>query len=238
MEINGNRTTKEDWLNLAIETLILEGIDQVKIQVMAKKLNVSRSSFYWFFASIQDLQDQLLDYWLRKNTGPIIERAMRPAPTINRAVCNVFECWIDDRLFMPDLDIAVRFWGRHEPRIRSVLDEADRQRMEALARMFTRYGYDEDEAATRARVLYFTQIGHFTLQMQETLDARLSRLKPYLLTFTGIAPTSEDMAGLEKVSVSLAEGKLDHSKLTSTQLTSRLSAVLLNIKAGGKCEAK
>lgn len=47
-EAGGGRSTKEDWLNLAKETLIGEGIDQVKIQVMAKKLRVSRSSFYWF----------------------------------------------------------------------------------------------------------------------------------------------------------------------------------------------
>lgn len=208
MEVSSNRTTKEDWLNLAIETLIAEGMDQVKIQVMAKKLNVSRSSFYWFFASIHDLQDQLLDYWLRKNTGPIIERAMRPAPTINRAVCNVFECWIDDSLFMPDLDVAVRFWGRHEAKIRAVLDESDRQRMEALTRMFARYGYSEDEAVTRARVIYFTQIGHFTLQMKETLTERLGRVKPYLLTFTGMAPTQDDMAGIEKVAAELTESRV------------------------------
>lgn len=211
-EAGGGRSTKEDWLNLAKETLIGEGIDQVKIQVMAKKLRVSRSSFYWFFESIQDLQDQLLDHWLSKNTGPIIERAMRPAPTINKAVCNVFECWIDDNLFEPDLDVAVRFWGRHELRIRSVVDESDRQRMEALTRMFTRFGYPENEASTRARVLYFTQIGHFTLQMKETLPMRMDRVRDYLKTFSGIEPTPEDMAALEKAAARRQE---DHSDIIS-----------------------
>ena len=190
-EGNG-KSTKEDWLNLAIETLVAEGIDQVKVQVMAKKLGVSRSSFYWFFESIQDLQDQLLDNWLRKNTGPIIEQAMRPAATINKAVCNVFECWIDNEKFDPDLDIAVRFWGRHEPRIRSVLDEADRQRVDALTRMFTRYGYPEEVALTRARVLYFTQIGHFTLQVRESLVERFAHVPSYLVTFTGVEPQPSD----------------------------------------------
>lgn len=192
------RSTKEDWLNLAIRALVAEGIDQVKVQVMAKQLGVSRSSFYWFFDSIQDLQDQLLDYWLRKNTGPIIERAMRPAPTICRAVCNVFECWVDNDLFDPNLDIAIRFWGRREPRIRSVLDEADTQRVDALTRMFMRYGFAEEEAFTRARVLYYTQIGHFTLDVRESLPKRLSHARSYVLTFTGVEPTDDDMAALQK----------------------------------------
>lgn len=197
----GGRSTKEDWLNLAVETLISEGIDQVKVQVMAKKLAVSRSSFYWFFESIQDLQDQLLDYWLSKNTGPIIERAMRPAQTINKAVCNVFECWIDDDLFDPNLDVAVRYWGRREPRIRSVLDEADRQRIGALTRMFMRFEYPEEEAHTRARVLYYTQVGHFTLQVEESFSERFSHVRSYLVTFTGVEPSKADTETLRALMV-------------------------------------
>lgn len=191
------KSSKEDWLRLAIDTLIREGVDQVKVQVMARKLGVSRSSFYWFFDSIQDLHNQLLDYWLRKNTGPIIERAMRPAPTINKAVCNVFECWIDDDLFEPDLDVAIRFWGRHDAAIRAVVDESDRQRIDALKRMFMRFGYDDEEAMTRGRVIYYNQIGHFTLQVQENKRERLSHLRSYLITFTGIEPTPEDTDALE-----------------------------------------
>lgn len=192
-----SRLTKEDWLQLAIQTLVREGIDQVKIQVMARTLGVSRSSFYWFFESIQDLQDQLLDFWLKSNTGPIIERALRPAPTINRAVCNVFECWIDYALFKPDLDMAVRSWGRFDQRIGVVVHEADAQRVDALTRMFIRFGYEEEEAYTRARVLYYTQVGHFALDVQETLPERFKHVRSYLLTFTGVAPLPSDYEVLE-----------------------------------------
>ncbi|WP_285539646.1 TetR/AcrR family transcriptional regulator [Brucella sp. NBRC 12950] len=190
------KSGKNNWLKLAIEILIREGVDQVKVQVIAKKLGVSRSSFYWFFDSIQDLHNQLLDYWLRKNTGPIIERAMRPAPTINKAVCNVFECWIDDDLFDPALDVAIRFWGRHDANIRAVVDNSDQQRIEALQRMFMRFDYAEEEAMTRGRVIYYNQIGHFTLQVKESIEERLSHLRSYLLTFTGIEPTADDMDSL------------------------------------------
>lgn len=192
------RTRKEDWLDLAIRLLVDDGIEAVKIQAMARTLGVSRSSFYWFFASLRDLHDQLLDHWLSRNTGPIIERAMRPAETIDKAVCNVFECWVDGDLFGPELDMAVRLWGRRDRRIRSVIDEADRQRVDALTRMFMRYGYPAEEAHTRARVLYYTQIGHFTLQVEETLDERFSHLRSYLLTFTGRAPEPADIAAFER----------------------------------------
>lgn len=190
---DAGKSTKDDWLNLAIATLTTEGIDQVKIQVMAKRLGVSRSSFYWFFDSLQALHDQILDYWLRKNTGPIIERAMRPAASIHKAICNVFECWFDNSLFKPDLDLAVRLWGRHDEKIRAIVDEADRQRVDALTRMFMRYGYPEEEAHTRARVMYYTQIGHFTMQVRESGEGRLSHTRSYLLTFSGTEPDPSEV---------------------------------------------
>jgi len=196
--LGGGKSTKLDWLNLAIDALINEGIDQVKVQVMAKKLGVSRSSFYWFFESIQDLQDQLLSHWLTRNTGPIIERAMRPAGTITRAICHVFECWVEPKLFDPNLDIAVRFWGRRDPKVRAIVEQADDQRVDALSKMFRRYGYDEEDAFIRARILYFTQIGHYTLEVQEEPAVRLSHLRAYLHGFAGVEPRLEEVEAFEK----------------------------------------
>ncbi|WP_269931723.1 TetR/AcrR family transcriptional regulator [Aminobacter sp. HY435] len=192
-----SRTSKQDWLNLAIKTLVEDGIDQVKIQVMARKLNVSRSSFYWFFESLGDLHEQLLQNWLRSNTDPVVDHALRPAPNINRAILNVFQCWIDDRLFDPQLDIAVRIWARRDPSIRAVIDEADTRRIDAITAMYQRYGYDEKNAFIRARVLYFMQIGHYTLDVDEALDVRVSYVPAYLLSFSGQEAEPGDIAAFD-----------------------------------------
>lgn len=203
--VQGGRLTKADWMNLAVDVLVKDGIDHVKIQAMAKELGVARSSFYWFFSSAQDLFDQLLAYWLTRNTGPIIERAMRPAATVTRAVLNVFECWIDRRLFDPSLDVAIRFWGRRDAAVRAVVEEADQQRIDALTRMFRRYGIEEEEALTRARVLYYTQIGHFTLEVRETLAMRLTHVRSYLLTFTGTTADPKEIKAFEKYAAAVAK---------------------------------
>lgn len=202
-----SRTSKQDWLDLAIKTLIEDGIDQVKIQVMARKLDVSRSSFYWFFESLGDLHEQLLQNWLRSNTDPVVDHALRPAPSINRAILNVFQCWIDDRLFDPQLDIAVRIWARRDPSIRAVIDEADKRRIEAITAMYQRYGYDEENAFIRARVLYFMQIGHYTLDVDEALDVRVSHVPAYLLSFSGQEAQPEDIAAFDEFVVRLAKSR-------------------------------
>jgi AcrR family transcriptional regulator len=191
------RMTRDAWIEAGIAALVEEGIANVKIQVMARTLAVSRSSFYWFFADLQELHRELLDHWLRKNTSPIIERALRPAPTVTKAVCQIFECWVDPALFDPRLDAAIRAWAQVDVAVRGVVDQADDQRVDALKRMFLRYDCPEEEAFIRARVLYFTQIGHYTLGMRDDREMRLRLLRPYLLTFTGRQASDDEVEAFE-----------------------------------------
>ena len=195
-EDRAERLTRQDWLDMALKTLVDDGIDLVKIQVMAKRLNVARSSFYWHFESREDLHKAMLDDWLRKNTSPIIERAMRPAPDIISAVINVFECWVDETLFDPALDMAVRLWARRSAEVRAVVVEADGSRMDALRRMYLRFGYAEEEALIRARTLYYTQIGQYTLEDFEAPEVRFSHGPAYLHIFTGLEPDERHCAHL------------------------------------------
>ena len=55
------KVTAADWLKIALRTLIGEGVEQVRILPLAKKLGVSRSSFYWYFKDREDLLNKLLD---------------------------------------------------------------------------------------------------------------------------------------------------------------------------------
>jgi AcrR family transcriptional regulator len=187
------KVTREDWLDLALETLIAEGVEGVRILALGQKLGVSRSSFYWYFESRQDLLDQLLEYWRNKNTRFIIERAKRPAPSVTQAVLNVFECWVDTNLFNPRLDFAIRTWARSSTFVHEAIDAADNERVAAIGDMFARYGYSEEDAFVRARVLYFMQIGYYSLEIVEPTAHRLSLVPAYLRSFTGREPLEGEM---------------------------------------------
>lgn len=199
--------TREGWIEAGVRALVEGGIANVKIQTLARRLSVSRSSFYWFFSDLESLHRALLDHWLRKNTDPIIEHAERSAPSVTAAVCGIFECWVDPQLFDPRLDAAVRAWAQVDPDIRAAVDHADDQRVDALARMFQRYGYPEVESFIRARILYFTQIGHFTLGMRDDIETRLRLLGSYLFGFTGCLPTAQEIDAFEAFMRSVHAGE-------------------------------
>ncbi|WP_425537731.1 TetR/AcrR family transcriptional regulator [Pseudaminobacter soli (ex Li et al. 2025)] len=188
------KVTRWDWINLALEVLIADGVESVRILPLGERLGVSRSSFYHYFESRQDLLDRLLEHWRDTNTKAIVERAARPADSIVRAVANVFECWADESLFDPRFDFAVREWARRSADVRDVIDAADDERLGAIRDMYLRHGYDEEDAFIRARVLYYMQIGYYTLDVKEQLETRLGHLAAYLRSFTGQEPSEADVA--------------------------------------------
>lgn len=190
---NTGRTTREEWIDLALEILVNDGVANVKVMNLAQTLNVSRSSFYWFFKSRRDLLGQLLHHWEHKNTASIVEHAGRPAHTISEAVLNLFECWIGEANFDPRLDFAVREWARRSPEVHSRVEEADATRVDVIADMFHRQGYAESEAFVRARVLYFMQVGYYALGVSEPLDVRLSYTQDYIRSFTGKDATLKEL---------------------------------------------
>lgn len=191
------KVTRQDWLNVAMDVLVSDGVERVKVLALAERMGVSRSSFYWYFKSRQDLLDALLAHWQATNTAAIVQQADLPAKTITGAVCNVHRCVVNTDLFDTALDFAVRDWARRSGKVRRVLDQSDTRRLDALTAMFRRYGYDAPEATTRARVLYYMQIGYDLAELNEPRDARLAMVPHYLHVFTGQQPRPEEVAEFE-----------------------------------------
>ncbi|GGX43612.1 TetR/AcrR family transcriptional regulator [Saccharospirillum salsuginis] len=175
----------EDWLEAAYDAFIQGGVEAVKIQPLAKALNTSRTSFYWFFKDREALLDQLVERWKEKNTAGLIRQTERYADSIVEAMLNVFDCWLDERLFDSEFEYAVRHWAMQSPEVAQAVATADEQRLEALTRMLIRFGYSEHEAGVRARTTYLTQIGYISMHTQESTEERIGRVAEYVEVFTG-----------------------------------------------------
>ncbi|MEM9349028.1 MAG: TetR/AcrR family transcriptional regulator [Pseudomonadota bacterium] len=182
------KATRQDWLSAALAQLTETGADQVKILNLAARLSVSRSSFYWYFKSREELLSALLDHWEAQNPAAFIAQSEAPAETIGEAVCNVFRCVVNPALFDTSLDFAVRDWARRDAAVRAKLDAADQRVLAALAQMFARFDYPKAEAFTRARVLFYMQLGYNSAELNEPMETRLEAIPHYLLAFTGREP--------------------------------------------------
>ncbi|MDT3382023.1 TetR/AcrR family transcriptional regulator [Labrys portucalensis] len=189
----GWRGSAEVWLEAAYELLLESGVSTVKILPLAKKLGLSRTSFYWFFKDREELLGALIARWRDKNTGNLVKQAQAYAESIAEAMLNVNDCWIDKSLFDAQFEFAVRSWALESSDILAEVRTADQIRLEALAQMFTRFGYTAITADVRARTTYLTQIGYISMQTQEDVGVRMKRIPEYVEIFTGVRPEQREL---------------------------------------------
>jgi AcrR family transcriptional regulator len=189
----GWRGSREGWLAAAHEALLTSGVEAVKIQPLAKKLKLSRTSFYWFFEDREQLLAALIGLWRDKNTGNLVKRCEAYAETIAEAMLNVFDCWLDTELFDSQFEFAIRSWALQSPEILADVNAADQARVEAMTRMFTKFGFTDASADVRARTMYLTQIGYISMQTSENVGTRLQRIPEYVEIFTGEAPQQREL---------------------------------------------
>lgn len=190
---SGWRGSAEIWLGAAHDALLESGVEAVKILPLAKRLKLSRTSFYWFFKDREELLSALLAQWREKNTGNIVRRSEAYAESLAEAMLNVFDCWLDRDVFDARFEFAVRSWALQSADILAEVQAADRLRIEALTRMFVRFGHPEASADVRARTTYLVQIGYISMQTREDLAVRMRRIPEYVGIFTGVAPQQREL---------------------------------------------
>lgn len=183
------KATRDDWVAVALGAIDTVAIDQLKILSLAETLGVSRSSFYWYFDTMADLHEELLQIWAQ-STAAIVGRSNRDADDITTACLGVFECWSDRTLYNERLDFAVRDWGRRDAQIAVRVYSADIERLEALSAMFLRFGFGEADSMVRARLLYHSQLGYYAAGTDEPIETRLMFLPNYLRALTDNEPDS------------------------------------------------
>jgi AcrR family transcriptional regulator len=190
---SGWRGSPDLWLGAAYEALLEGGVEAVRILPLAKRLNLSRTSFYWFFKDREALLAALVARWREKNTGNIVRRSEAYAESVAEAMLNVFDCWHDAALFDSQLEFAIRSWALQSPEILAEVQAADQQRLEALARMLARFGERPEMADVRARTVYLVQIGYISMQAREPVAERMKRVPTYVEIFTGRAPEQREL---------------------------------------------
>lgn len=186
------RLTRENWIAAARKTLVGSGIDDVKVDLLARRLKVTRGSFYWHFRNRQDLLDALLDHWGARNRD---EMAAIEAPrgANSRPLVELFRIWLGQDASFPAFDIAIRVWARKSKSVAELVREVDDGWIALFQASLERSGMRAPESMVRARIIYFHQVGYFALSLDESRAER-ARLAPFYYEILTGEPAPDDMA--------------------------------------------
>ena len=174
------RVSKEDWLNVALETLEVGGIDAVLIERLAARLHISKSGFYWHFKDRNDLLKELLNFWVVNYTEIVIQKLskveMDPVTRLNQVAEMV---WKND---LAKYDLAFRIWAKNDPLAKRAVTKVNKLRFDYLRSIFSELGFkgEELEMRTLLFVCYQTwetpMFGKFNKQKWEKLKKRRLKL--------------------------------------------------------------
>lgn len=175
----------EGWVNCAKVVLIEEGIGAVKVDRLAKRLGVTRGGFYYHFDHHHRLLEALLENWRTNNhfTPDRVDTSSTAAAL--EALERISDDLIHERGFDPQFDMAIREWARISQAVADVVHRVDEKRIEILRQIFAGLGCKPKEAAIRARVYYWHQIGYYAIGVSEDVGLREGNLQTYLEVLAG-----------------------------------------------------
>jgi AcrR family transcriptional regulator len=164
---NEDRLTRAEWVKAALLALASATPDAMKIERLAKALNVSRGSFYWHFEDVAAFHRAVLEEWERQATAAVIDRVEAagggPADKLHRLAQVVFA---EDGA----IERQVRAWSAKYPLAAEAQDRVDLRRIAFVRAHILSTGVSDDEADARAKFVYLALIGQFTTGRRHALD--------------------------------------------------------------------
>lgn len=176
-----DRLAREDWVAAALGLLAGSGVEAVRVEPLAKRLGVTKGSFYWHFSDRAALLAAVLAAWERRATLAIIAEVDAAGGPAGERLLALLRLAIgaDGRL-----DRRVRAWAMDDAAAAAVLRRVDRRRVGYLRRLFAGLGFPEPQAAARAQLAYNALVGAFELGLRAAggVRERAARFYHDLLT--------------------------------------------------------
>lgn len=172
---------QQDWIGLGLKVLAENGVEAVRVEPLAKLLNVTKGSFYWHFNNREELLEAMLLEWVNRETDSIIEQVEAAGGDASAKLLHLFELAIEDD---GQVENAIRAWAANDSRVAAILDQVDQRRFDYTRNLFLEVGFAPFEATVRARMVYYSLIGEFVLGTRTDRAERLAevRLQHFILT--------------------------------------------------------
>jgi AcrR family transcriptional regulator len=151
----------EDWAEAALESLAGGGLDAVAVEPLARRLGVTKGSFYWHFANREALLRAALALWEKKETDDVLARVGEEADPYERIV-KLFKAanssYRAGRLY---LAIAA---AEDKPLVQEFVRRVSQRRVNYLFECYRALGFADSAARHWARFAYATFMGNLQIR--------------------------------------------------------------------------
>ena len=157
------RLSAEDWAHAALDLISEAGVAGVAVEPLARRLGVTKGSFYWHFPSRDALLKAALERWEQVELEQVfanlegIEDPRQRLRELFRRVASEARGHIIYSELLKALD---------HPVVQPVMERVSKRRLDYLGLAFRQAGMPRHEAQHRARLAYAAYVGFLQLSLQ------------------------------------------------------------------------
>jgi len=126
-----------DWIQAALLRLANYGLDEVRVELLARDLGVSKGSFYWHFRDRTELHEKMLAAW-ESSELRWIDDGVRHRSAARRWAIFVARVSDPERI---RLEAAIRGWAREDGKVAAMLAAIERKRAHLIAEVLADVGF-------------------------------------------------------------------------------------------------
>jgi len=145
---------RDDWIRAAQMRLAGQGIESVRVEVLARDLGASKGSFYWHFRDRSELLEKLLARWEDGELG-WLDAGGGAAAAARWA--NFVERTADPKRMR--IEIALRAWARQDERVATRVAAIETRKARLIADVLRDVGFTEAAADSGSEVVLLICLG-------------------------------------------------------------------------------
>ncbi|WP_425487999.1 TetR/AcrR family transcriptional regulator [Marilutibacter penaei] len=157
------RLSAHDWAQAALDQIAEQGVAAVAVEPLARRLGVTKGSFYWHFPSRDALLVAALERWEKFEQEEVfgqLEPISDPRERL-RALFSVVAHEVKSHIVYSELLKAL-----DHPAVQPVIGRVSDRRLEYLTASFRQVGLSRTDARYRAQLLYAAYVGFLQLNLQ------------------------------------------------------------------------
>ncbi len=156
--------TAADWEQEALEMIAEKGVTALAVEPLARRMGITKGSFYWHFPNREALLEQSLLRW-EKHDSRNLNTALSAIAEPRERLISFFRRIGQERL-THDVYSSLCSAADHA-QVEPVLERVANRRMKHIASAFEELGFESQSASHRARLVYSVYLGFLQLQRQQ-----------------------------------------------------------------------
>ena len=159
----GGRLSADDWAQAALDLIAEQGVAAIAVEPLARRLGVTKGSFYWHFPLRDALLQAALERWERVEQETVfgsLEAVSDPRERL-RALFVVVAHEAKSHIIYSELLKAL-----DHPTVKPVIERVSGRRLEYLTASLRQTGMGRTDAQHRARLAYAAYVGFLQLNLQ------------------------------------------------------------------------